>query len=150
MSLSGLLLALEATCPRSTIFVFTDAISKDYNKLGLVLDAIQRRQIRVRHQWFPPLAASFGYTFADDNNRQDMSCLPIYVEMPRRHKVSPWSAYWTRNRLWPTMLLSINLILLLCKVFTLGVYLLSDSFSRSSSFLAEIVDLLTIAATRFI
>ncbi|XP_065198262.1 uncharacterized protein LOC135829803 isoform X2 [Sycon ciliatum] len=47
MSMSGLLLAIDATCPRSTVFLFTDAIASDHDKLDEVLEKLQQRQVRV-------------------------------------------------------------------------------------------------------
>ncbi|XP_065191072.1 hemicentin-1-like [Sycon ciliatum] len=45
--LSGLLMGLESSCPKSTVYVFTDAVAKDLELLGRVLEVIQSKQIKV-------------------------------------------------------------------------------------------------------
>lgn len=53
--LSGLLMGLESSCPKSTVYVFTDAIAKDVDLLGKVLSVIQEKQIKVLTIFHPLL-----------------------------------------------------------------------------------------------
>ncbi|XP_013141245.1 PREDICTED: hemicentin-1-like isoform X2 [Papilio polytes] len=46
-SLSGVLLALSVSRPRSYVYVFTDASASDYKIVGKVLDVVQRKQSQV-------------------------------------------------------------------------------------------------------
>lgn len=46
-SLTGILMALKVSKPRSFIYVFTDATASDHKLVGSVLDSIQKMQSQV-------------------------------------------------------------------------------------------------------
>uniref|UniRef100_A0A0N5BTT3 Hemicentin-1 n=1 Tax=Strongyloides papillosus TaxID=174720 RepID=A0A0N5BTT3_STREA len=97
MTLSGIKAALEASLPSSYIYVFTDAMSKDYYLENSVIDLIQRKQSSVvfvmtgdcgnrahpGYQVFEKIAAaSFGQVF--HLGKSDVKTVLEYV----RHSVA--------------------------------------------------------------
>lgn len=47
-SMSGILTGIESSAPGSTIYVFTDASAKDYEKYNLVKDRALKKEIQVK------------------------------------------------------------------------------------------------------